>query len=253
MTGHGGWPLNASSSRPTACRSTPAPTSRPSRATAMPSWPQRAARGRRRVGDAARRDRRAGARMLRAAASARARLEPTGEPPRPDGARRRAGARCATVYDAEYGGFGRRAEVPARLDDRVPARAAASARCRCTRCARWPTAASTTRSAAASRATRSTPYWIVPHFEKMLYDNALLARAYLHGWQVTGDAAARGASCEETLDWVLRELRQPRGRLHVRARRRLRGRRGQVLRLDARRAARGRSATTPTRRSPRSG
>ena len=33
------------------------------------------------------------------------------------------------------------------------------------------------------------PYWLVPHFEKMLYDNALLARAYLHGWQVTGQRA----------------------------------------------------------------
>ena len=33
--------------------------------------------------------------------------------------------------------------------------------------------------------------WLVPHFEKMLYDNALLARAYLHGWQVTGDPLFR--------------------------------------------------------------
>src|SRR3954463_5437746 len=33
--------------------------------------------------------------------------------------------------------------------------------------------------------------WLVPHFEKMLYDNALLARAYLHGWQLTGDALYR--------------------------------------------------------------
>ena len=32
--------------------------------------------------------------------------------------------------------------------------------------------------------------WTVPHFEKMLYDNALLARAYLHGWQVSGGARA---------------------------------------------------------------
>jgi uncharacterized protein YyaL (SSP411 family) len=51
--------------------------------------------------------------------------------------------------------------------------------------------------------------WTVPHFEKMLYDNALLARAYLHGFQVTGDAAFRRV-CEETLDWVLRDLRGPR-------------------------------------------
>jgi uncharacterized protein len=52
--------------------------------------------------------------------------------------------------------------------------------------------------------------WLVPHFEKMLYDNALLARAYLHGWQVTGEALFRSV-CEETLDWALREMRGPEG------------------------------------------
>jgi uncharacterized protein len=52
--------------------------------------------------------------------------------------------------------------------------------------------------------------WLVPHFEKMLYDNALLARAYLHGWQVTGDPLLRQVT-EETLDWALRELRGPEG------------------------------------------
>jgi hypothetical protein len=52
--------------------------------------------------------------------------------------------------------------------------------------------------------------WLVPHFEKMLYDNALLARAYLHGWQVTGDPLFRRV-CEETLDWALRELRGAEG------------------------------------------
>jgi uncharacterized protein YyaL (SSP411 family) len=54
------------------------------------------------------------------------------------------------------------------------------------------------------------PYWLVPHFEKMLYDNALLARAYLHGWQVTGDPLFRRVT-EETLDWALREMRAPEG------------------------------------------
>jgi uncharacterized protein YyaL (SSP411 family) len=53
-------------------------------------------------------------------------------------------------------------------------------------------------------------HWLVPHFEKMLYDNALLARAYLHGWQVTGDTLFRTVT-EETLDWALRELRGPEG------------------------------------------
>ncbi len=52
--------------------------------------------------------------------------------------------------------------------------------------------------------------WLVPHFEKMLYDNALLARAYLHGWQRLGHERYRRA-CEETLDWALREMRGPEG------------------------------------------
>jgi uncharacterized protein YyaL (SSP411 family) len=52
--------------------------------------------------------------------------------------------------------------------------------------------------------------WVVPHFEKMLYDNALLARAYLHGWQATGDVLLRRV-CEGTLDFMLRELRQEEG------------------------------------------
>jgi uncharacterized protein YyaL (SSP411 family) len=52
--------------------------------------------------------------------------------------------------------------------------------------------------------------WLVPHFEKMLYDNALLAPAYLHGWQVLGHERYRHA-CEETLDWALREMRGPEG------------------------------------------
>jgi uncharacterized protein YyaL (SSP411 family) len=48
--------------------------------------------------------------------------------------------------------------------------------------------------------------WTVPHFEKMLYDNALLARAYLHGFQLSGDAALLEV-CHDTLEWALREMR----------------------------------------------
>ena len=48
-------------------------------------------------------------------------------------------------------------------------------------------------------------YWLVPHFEKMLYDNALLARLYLHAWLATGRALYRRIT-EETLDYVLREM-----------------------------------------------
>ncbi|MFL7839460.1 MAG: thioredoxin domain-containing protein [Candidatus Promineifilaceae bacterium] len=52
--------------------------------------------------------------------------------------------------------------------------------------------------------------WLVPHFEKMLYDNALLARAYLHAYQVTGDPLYR-AIVEETLDFVKRDMRHDNG------------------------------------------
>ena len=52
--------------------------------------------------------------------------------------------------------------------------------------------------------------WLVPHFEKMLYDNAQLARLYLHAWQVTGKAAYRRV-VEETLDYVVREMTAPDG------------------------------------------
>ncbi|MGH2919041.1 MAG: thioredoxin domain-containing protein, partial [Solirubrobacteraceae bacterium] len=52
--------------------------------------------------------------------------------------------------------------------------------------------------------------WTVPHFEKMLYDNALLARAYLHAWQMTGEPILR-RTAEETLDWTLREMTGPEG------------------------------------------
>ena len=47
--------------------------------------------------------------------------------------------------------------------------------------------------------------WLVPHFEQMLYDNAQLARAYNHGWQLTGDARYRQVA-EGTLDYLIREL-----------------------------------------------
>jgi hypothetical protein len=48
--------------------------------------------------------------------------------------------------------------------------------------------------------------WLVPHFEKMLYDNALLVPAYLHAWRVTAEDRYRDVA-ERTLDYMLRELR----------------------------------------------
>jgi uncharacterized protein YyaL (SSP411 family) len=52
--------------------------------------------------------------------------------------------------------------------------------------------------------------WLVPHFEKMLYDNALLVPPYLHAWLLTGDERYREVA-ERTLDYMVRELRLPDG------------------------------------------
>ncbi|KQY24497.1 N-acylglucosamine 2-epimerase [Cellulomonas sp. Root485] len=52
--------------------------------------------------------------------------------------------------------------------------------------------------------------WVVPHFEKMLYDNALLLRVYLHAWRATGSALARRIATE-TAQWMLDELRTGEG------------------------------------------
>ena len=125
-----------------------------------------------------------------------------------------AGSRGVRPVD---GGFGGAPKFPHAIDARVPA--AAHARPATRRCEMVRTtldgdggaAASTTSSAAASTATRSTR-WLVPHFEKMLYDNALLAATYLHASVVTGDQRYR-VIVEETLDHMVRELRLPDGGL----------------------------------------
>ena len=52
--------------------------------------------------------------------------------------------------------------------------------------------------------------WVVPHFEKMLYDNALLLRVYAHLWRATGDPLARRVA-EETADFLVRDLGTPEG------------------------------------------
>jgi uncharacterized protein YyaL (SSP411 family) len=53
-------------------------------------------------------------------------------------------------------------------------------------------------------------HWLIPHFEKMLYDNALLARLGVHLWQATKDPETRRI-VEETIDWALREMTAPDG------------------------------------------
>jgi uncharacterized protein YyaL (SSP411 family) len=52
--------------------------------------------------------------------------------------------------------------------------------------------------------------WLVPHFEKMLYDNALLLRLGVHLWQATGDEEVKRVACD-TIAWVGREMTSPEG------------------------------------------
>ena len=101
--------------------------------------------------------------------------------------------------------------------------------------------------------------WLVPHFEKMLYDNAQLARAYTEAWQITGHLAYRRVA-RETLDYVLREMTSPEGGVLFGDRRRLgrvsrgsssSGRRSRSTLCSPRRKRRPPSATTTT--SPRRG
>ena len=84
--------------------------------------------------------------------------------------------------------------------------------------------------------------WLVPHFEKMLYDQAQLLGIYASVVAMGGPFAARAEDViAETVAFLERELSDPRGRPVVVARRRQRGRGGQVLRVDARRSCARRS------------
>ena len=87
--------------------------------------------------------------------------------------------------------------------------------------------------------------WLVPHFEKMLYDNALLVPAYLHGWLVTGNERYREI-VEETVDVHAARARAARGRLRLGAGRRHGRRRGPDVHVDA---GRGRARASSSSRS----
>ena len=93
--------------------------------------------------------------------------------------------------------------------------------------------------------------WLVPHFEKMLYDNALLASAYLEAYQATRDAEyARVA--RETMDYVLGRMTSPEGGFYSTEDADSEGVEGKYLRLDARRGRTRSSAPSGPRRSPTS-
>jgi uncharacterized protein YyaL (SSP411 family) len=206
MTGHGGWPLNVfiTPEQVPFYAGTYFP---PEQRHGMPGWPQvlgAVAKAWERQRDEIREQSSA----MIARLSGASLLKPTDEPP-PREALDEAVAHLRASFDAVSGGWGSAPKFPAASSIEFLLRRGETAM-----------ALQTLRSMAsggindqigggfARYAVDAT--WTVPHFEKMLYDNALLVRAYLHGWQVSGDPILR-RTAEETLDWVLREMTGPEG------------------------------------------
>jgi len=206
ITGHGGWPLNAfltPDGVPFYAGTYFPPESR----HGLPSW--------RMVLDGVseawseRRDQitRQGGQMVEAL-SATARLEPSMEPITQDLVREALVALWGT-YDRSSGGFGRAPKFPqASVIELLLARSEHEMSLGTLEAMARGGIYDQVGGGFARYSVDAT--WTVPHFEKMLYDNALLARAYLHGWQVSGNERFRDVCCE-TLDWALREMRGPEG------------------------------------------
>jgi uncharacterized protein YyaL (SSP411 family) len=206
MTGHGGWPLN--------CFLTPdqvpffGGTYFPPRPHAnQPSWTQIL-----RAVDDAWRERREAIRdqaaTLRERLAHTAALQPSAGELRP-ALLDEAVAQLRAVYEPRYGGWGGAPKFPAAsVIDFLLGGNETDMTIHTLRCMASGGIHDVVGGGFARYSVDAT--WTVPHFEKMLYDNALLARAYLHGWQVSGDGVLR-ATCEDTLDWALREMRAPDG------------------------------------------
>jgi len=214
LTGHGGWPMTVFLT----------PDGRPFHAgTYYPPEPRHGSPSFTQVLDAvgqAWRDRRgevegAGSRITEALAS---RQVPAGHAPPEADRLSRAVQVLARDEDARFGGFGTAPKFPPSMVCEFLLRHGATTA---------PTAeqavglASRTLTAMARSGTYDQvaggfarysvdAAWVVPHFEKMLYDNALLARVYLHWWRLTGSGTGRRVA-EETCDWMLAVLGTPEG------------------------------------------
>jgi uncharacterized protein YyaL (SSP411 family) len=210
MTGHGGWPLNVFLT-PEQLPFYGGTYFPPDARQGMPAWTQ-VLQAIAESWEANRDEIRAGGERLRERLSGGAQLTPSSEPP-DERALDQAVATLAESFDARNGGFGPGVGGPrfpqAPVLEFLLLRDGGR------------TMALTTLHAMAGGGIHDQlgggfarysvdATWTVPHFEKMLYDNALLARAYLHGWQASGDERLRDV-CIDTLDWTLREMRGPEG------------------------------------------
>ena len=217
MTGQGGWPLNVFLT-PEQAPFHGGTYFPPQPRSGMPSWPQ-VLEAVAQAWEERSEEIRDGTSRISEHLAATARLQPSGQPIEPSELEA-ATQNLAGSYDARNGGFGNRGpKFPAAsVIDFLLARAAAK-----------PEATDSAEAGMALHNLRAMargglhdqvgggfhrycvdPSWTVPHFEKMLYDNALLARAYVHGWLVSGDQEML-AVAQGTLDWTLREMRGPEG------------------------------------------
>ncbi|HEY0007002.1 MAG TPA: thioredoxin domain-containing protein [Pyrinomonadaceae bacterium] len=122
----------------------------------------------------------------------------------------------ARTYDATYGGFGRAPKFPApmslELFLRIYHRTGNGAALEMVEhtCRHMAEGGMYDQLGGGFHRYSTDAQWLAPHFEKMLYDNALLSRLYLHVYQITGDDFYKRVA-EETLDYVLREMTDERG------------------------------------------
>jgi uncharacterized protein YyaL (SSP411 family) len=192
MTGHGGWPMTVFLDHDGG-RSTPAPTTRPSRAPGC-----RVSGSCSSVSEAWRDQRdRWSPRPPRSAPGC---AQPFHQRRRGRGlAWTQAVESCSDSFDAASRRFRAGAEVPAADGARVPAASPCAHRVSPGAVSRWSSDLDGDGPRWDVRPTggglrpvqRRRRQWLVPHFEKMLYDNALLLRVYLHWWRQTGSALAR--------------------------------------------------------------
>ena len=206
MTGSGGWPLNVflTPEQVPFYAGTYFP---PDERHGMPSWRAVLEAVAQAWADRAE-EIRAGSERITASLRGAAALEPSGEPLR-EQTLTGAVAALEAMEDREHGGFGGAPKFPpASAIELLLRRGAVEPAARALRAMAAGGIYDQVGGGFARYAVDE--HWLVPHFEKMLYDNALLARAYLHGWQVTGEGLMRRV-CEQTLDWMLAEMRGPEG------------------------------------------
>ena len=210
LTGHGGWPMTVfltPDGEPFFAGTYYPPEPR----HGLPSFRAGTARGRRRLPRAPRRGGAIGTSSSSRPFGARASSQPSARSARAD-ASPRARARPAVAVRSALGRVRPRAEVPARIGARVPLYAASGSSTLDGHTTLDGMAAGGMYDHVGGGFHRYSvdERWLVPHFEKMLYDNALLAPVYLHAWVVTGEERYRLVA-EESLDYLLRELSLPEG------------------------------------------